>query len=284
MSDTSQHAETVPESGNGVSEGGMTPAQYAAARDRGIGYSGFLFGANWAYDLYGPLTLKDINAAFEECCLAQLSEPLTRTKPEPLVQDTDETARSVENCPVVERLEKRITAIEFLAERAPHSRYTTGAYDLPLLKGALTAIHDLQVEAASQERWAGEYKAERDILQTTYEGCCKEYEKMEGVADALREACTNEAKANKELGAENSRLRGMLEWCARETWDGGDIDWGHFQDAMVERGFYVLVPADDDFKAEYESDEMYALSWSPLARQALTGDRSRFTNDEQDQK
>lgn len=66
--------------------------------------------------------------------------------------------------------------------------------------------------------------------------------------------------------AEITRLRKMLQWCAEQTWEGpGDIDWCDFQEAMVKAGFYVLVPTPEEFK-EFAGDEMYVVSWSPLAK------------------
>lgn len=61
------------------------------------------------------------------------------------------------------------------------------------------------------------------------------------------------------------KLRSMLQWCAEETWDGGDIDWGCFQDEMVKAGFFVEVPASEEFKEEWDADTMFVLAWSPLA-------------------
>ena len=75
-------------------------------------------------------------------------------------------------------------------------------------------------------------------------------EDLEAVANAL---------------TENDGLRSILQWCAEETWEGGDIDWGYFQDEMVKAGFFVEVPASEEFREEWESDTMYVLSWSPLA-------------------
>ena len=63
------------------------------------------------------------------------------------------------------------------------------------------------------------------------------------------------------LQAERDKLREMLQWCAEQTWEGGDIDWCDFQDQMVQRGFFVEVEADEDFKAEWETDVMYVLAW-----------------------
>ena len=65
---------------------------------------------------------------------------------------------------------------------------------------------------------------------------------------------------------EIQKLREMLQWCAEQTWEGGDIDWGDFRDAMMEHGLLVEVEADEDFKAEWDSGKMYVLAWSELAK------------------
>ena len=68
-----------------------------------------------------------------------------------------------------------------------------------------------------------------------------------------------------EREAEVKVLRGFFEHMALDVWELTDIDGGDFQDRAVEQGLLVTVPADDQFKAEYDCDEMYTWSWSPLA-------------------
>ena len=85
------------------------------------------------------------------------------------------------------------------------------------------------------------------------------------LADSRVYSTGPEALLVHEAITEISKLRSMLQWCAEETWEGGDIDWGYFQDEMVKAGFFVEVPASEEFREEWESDTMYVLSWSPLA-------------------
>ena len=163
------------------------------------------------------LSESDVLSQYAETVPESGNGVLNRTKPPQLVQDADETARNVENCPlpesgvlrdvgnVVERLEGAIRQIDsFVAALAGDGE--TGFRRLVEWEGLVaalnSAIHDLQVEAVSQERWADEYKAERDILQTTYEGCCKEYEKLE---------------------AENARLLALLNYSTDTMESGNDV-------------------------------------------------------------
>lgn len=94
------------------------------------------------------------------------------------------------------------------------------------------------------------------------------FDALENTEDAIREALGPMADALSlihDLQAENAKLREMLEWCAEESRECLDIDGGDFQNAMESRGFFVEVPADEDFKAEWDTDKMYVVSWSPLA-------------------
>ena len=49
----------------------------------------------------------------------------------------------------------------------------------------------------------------------------------------------------------------------REALEGGDIDGGTFFDMMVRLGLFVEVPADEEYREEWDMDTMYVLSWSP---------------------
>lgn len=66
--------------------------------------------------------------------------------------------------------------------------------------------------------------------------------------------------------AERDEARAMLEWCARQVWEGCDIDGGDFQAEMEERGLFVKVPGDEAFCEEWGDDaEMYVLAWNQPA-------------------
>lgn len=67
------------------------------------------------------------------------------------------------------------------------------------------------------------------------------------------------------LRADRDRLREFFEHMAHEQWGFSEIDGGDFQDRAVEQGLLVEVPADEQFKAEFDCDVMFSFSWSPLA-------------------
>ncbi|MEE8551445.1 MAG: hypothetical protein V3T08_09370 [Gemmatimonadota bacterium] len=64
-------------------------------------------------------------------------------------------------------------------------------------------------------------------------------------------------------------LREALEQCAQLSWEGCDIDGGDFHDLMVRLGLFVEVPADEEYKEEWDTDTMFVLAWSDEARAAL---------------
>ena len=65
---------------------------------------------------------------------------------------------------------------------------------------------------------------------------------------------------------EKEKLLKMLLWCAQQTWEVGDIDGGDFQEAMVKAGLFVEVEADDHTRAEWDTEVMYVVTWSELAK------------------
>ncbi len=73
----------------------------------------------------------------------------------------------------------------------------------------------------------------------------------------------------KELEAqlrEAEKLREFVEWCmATASWQGYDLHGGDMQDKAEELGLLAKVPADEAFREEYDSDEMFVVAWSPLA-------------------
>lgn len=71
--------------------------------------------------------------------------------------------------------------------------------------------------------------------------------------------------------AEVTKLREALRWCAEAAWEGSSIEGYDFQDMMEREGLMVEVPADEAFREEWDSDTMYVLAWSDLARSAPTG-------------
>ena len=69
----------------------------------------------------------------------------------------------------------------------------------------------------------------------------------------------------REVESEVERLRKFFERIANDQWGFSDVDGGDFQDYAVDLGLLVSVPANEQFKADWDAEEMYVLSWSPLA-------------------
>ena len=74
------------------------------------------------------------------------------------------------------------------------------------------------------------------------------------------------------LREDRDKLRGFFEHLALTVWEFCDIDGGEFQDHAVEQGLLVSVPADEQFRAEYDCDTMFTWSWSQLAPDAAKGE------------
>ena len=71
------------------------------------------------------------------------------------------------------------------------------------------------------------------------------------------------------LEAENTKLREFFEAVFEAVWDMSDPDGGDLQDAAERLGLIVRVPADEQFRDEYDADEMFVWVWHPLAAEAL---------------
>jgi len=71
----------------------------------------------------------------------------------------------------------------------------------------------------------------------------------------------------REIQAERDKLRQALEWIWREMAQGGpaDIDT---QDTLENLGLLVEVPADEQFKQDWDADTMYVLAWQAKADDA----------------
>lgn len=63
------------------------------------------------------------------------------------------------------------------------------------------------------------------------------------------------------LHPEHLRLRELVEWYFEEKW----VLHGIFQDKAVELGLLKKVPADDEFREDWDCNEMLVFAWSPLA-------------------
>ena len=103
-----------------------------------------------------------------------------------------------------------------------------------------------------------------DLAVAVVEQVLEAHEKLNEVGEQV-------AKFNKwtvERDQEIEQLRAALWWCTESVWDGHDIDGGEFQGQMVERGLMVIVPADEEFKSQYDATEMYAWNWGSAAKEA----------------
>ena len=68
------------------------------------------------------------------------------------------------------------------------------------------------------------------------------------------------AAAIEAVVAERDKLRQALEWIWREMMFGGptDIDT---QDTLVTLGLLIEVPADEQFREDWDADTMFVLAW-----------------------
>jgi hypothetical protein len=64
-----------------------------------------------------------------------------------------------------------------------------------------------------------------------------------------------------ETEAERDKLREALEWIWGEMLEGG-IDDLDTQNTLEELGLLVEVPADEQFKQDWDADTMYVLAWT----------------------
>lgn len=94
-------------------------------------------------------------------------------------------------------------------------------------------------------------------------------DRLDAALDELRARLTSRGAT--ESGGEVGRLREALRWCPEAAWEGSSIEGYDFQDMMIAAGLMVEVPADEDFRAEWDTDTMYTLAWSDLGRAALDG-------------
>ena len=70
-----------------------------------------------------------------------------------------------------------------------------------------------------------------------------------------------------EIQSERDKLREALEWIWVEVLAGGmdDLD---FQNTLEELGLLVEVPADEQFREDWDADTMYVLAWQAKADDA----------------
>jgi len=99
-----------------------------------------------------------------------------------------------------------------------------------------------------------------------------EIERLEMMVEHEHEGHQLAVDAENKTGAENAKLRQFFETIAKDVWDLHTVDGGDFQDTAERLGLIVRVPADEQFKEEYGSDEMFVWAWNPLATEALEGE------------
>ena len=120
-----------------------------------------------------------------------------------------------------------------------------------------------------------------DVVEPSWQDVAErlDVERLEHIAEIkrLREwkedatgALINAGKAYAELFTENAKLREFFEVVFKDLWDLHDPDGGDLQDTAERLGLIVKVPADEQFRDEYDGDEMFVWSWSPLATEALS--------------
>ncbi len=67
---------------------------------------------------------------------------------------------------------------------------------------------------------------------------------------------------------ERDELRAFVSEMANEFWGFREADAEDFQNYAVSHGIIVAVPATPEFKAKWEAEEMFVLSWNRAAREA----------------
>lgn len=84
--------------------------------------------------------------------------------------------------------------------------------------------------------------------------------------DGTQRQLASQSEQIARLTRERDRAREFVEWAMRDgSWKGYDIDGGDAQDKAEELGLIVEVPADAEFRAEYDADTMYVCAWAALA-------------------
>jgi hypothetical protein len=71
------------------------------------------------------------------------------------------------------------------------------------------------------------------------------------------------------LETERDKAREFVAFCITDgSFQGLDIDGGDAQDKAQELGLIIEVPADEEFRAEYDSDTMFVLAWRARTEEA----------------
>jgi len=112
------------------------------------------------------------------------------------------------------------------------------------MRDPMSVAYDAGLEFG--QRLCAEVKRERDRLREILEETDTDLFKT---MDCLRV-----------IESERDKLRQALEWIWREMACGGpaDIDT---QDTLEKLGLLVEVPADEQFREDWDADTMYVLAW-----------------------
>jgi len=112
-----------------------------------------------------------------------------------------------------------------------------------------------------------------DVVEPSWQDVAErlDVERLEHIAEIERLRSSIVAWKHEErevwepMDAENAKLREFFEAVFEDAWDLCVADGGDLQDTAERLGLIVKVPADEQFKDEYDSDEMFVWSWHPLA-------------------
>jgi hypothetical protein len=94
-------------------------------------------------------------------------------------------------------------------------------------------------------------------------------EHLESAAAKRDAARTALLTAIRVLETERDKAREFVAFCITDgSFQGLDIDGGDAQDKAQELGLIIEVPADEEFRAEYDSDTMFVLAWRARTEEA----------------
>lgn len=90
-------------------------------------------------------------------------------------------------------------------------------------------------------------------------------DESERQAETLQEWVDALMDENASLIDERNRLREAVENVMFDEWGYRESEAPDMQDELTRLGLLVEVPADEDFKREWDADTMLTFAWSPLA-------------------
>ena len=123
----------------------------------------------------------------------------------------------------------------------------------------------MDAENAKLREWRDALRYEWDRYRQAHCGWGSLDHLIRGYDGVPRTVLVNAIAEIERLRAENAKLRDFFEAVFEDAWDLCVADGGDLQDTAERLGLIVKVPADEQFKDEYDSDEMFVWSWHPLA-------------------